>query len=279
MSPSARVAWLTGRRAARQWMSTRTVVALPLLLLAIPGSAWGLSDPNTTLPADIPLDTPMQMLFVSSLFVLLTATLSAVLYAWDGVSRDRASGVLEVHLGRGMGRRGQATVIAASHLMVTTLPVLLLAMVAVFIIRIRTGAWASLGDSVVFLGSTALVVTWYTSIALLASSYARDQGTAIAFDCLDKDQSGFVEIHDIADLYDTSRNKQVLSGSKTEKEVLQNFLNNFEGNFTIKGYNDGKITRDEFLDYYGFISANYDNDETFVLFAIVIVKARWWWEH
>ena len=26
-----------------------------------------------------------------------------------------------------------------------------------------------------------LVVTWYTSIALLASSYARDQGTAIAF--------------------------------------------------------------------------------------------------
>ena len=172
MSPAARVAWLTGRRAARQWMSTRTVVALPLLLLAIPGSAWGLSDPNTTLPADIPLDTPMQMLFVSSLFVLLTATLSAVLYAWDGVSRDRASGVLEVHLGRGMGRRGQATVIAASHLMVTTLPVLLLATVAVFIIRIRTGAWASLGDSVVFLGSTALVVTWYTSCLLYTSDAA-----------------------------------------------------------------------------------------------------------
>ena len=79
MSPAARVAWLTARRAARQWMSTRTVVALPLLLLAIPGSAWGLSDPNTTLPADIPLDTPMQMLLVSSLFVLLTATLSPVL--------------------------------------------------------------------------------------------------------------------------------------------------------------------------------------------------------
>ena len=181
MSPTARVAWLTGRRAARQWWSTRTVVALPLLLLAIPGSAWGLSDSKTTLPADIPLDTPMQMLFVSSLFILLTATLAAVLYAWDGVSRDRASGVLEVHLGRGMGRRGQATVIAASHLMVTTLPVLLLAMVAIVIIRIRTGAWASFGDSVVFLGSTVLVVTWYTAIALLASSYARDQGTAIAF--------------------------------------------------------------------------------------------------
>ena len=105
----ARVAWLTGRRAARQWWSTRTVVALPLLLLAIPGSAWGLSDPKTTLPADIPLDTPMQMLFVSSLFILLTATLAAVLYAWDGVSRDRASGVLEVHLGRGMGRRGRGS--------------------------------------------------------------------------------------------------------------------------------------------------------------------------
>ena len=65
--------------------------------------------------------------------------------------------------------------------MVTTLPVLLLAMVAIFIIRVRTGSWASFGDSVVFLGSTVLVVTWYTAIALLASSYARDQGTAIAF--------------------------------------------------------------------------------------------------
>ena len=92
---------------------TRTVVALPLLLLAIPGSAWGLSDPNTTLPADIPLDTPMQMLFVSSLFVLLTATLSAVLYAWDGVSRDRASGIASPPRaghgppGAGDGHRGQ----------------------------------------------------------------------------------------------------------------------------------------------------------------------------
>ena len=33
MTPNARLAWLTGRRAARQWMSTRTVVALPLLSL------------------------------------------------------------------------------------------------------------------------------------------------------------------------------------------------------------------------------------------------------
>ena len=77
-------------------------------------------------------------------------------------------------LGAGDGHRGQPP--HGDHL-----PVLLLATVAVFIIRIRTGAWASLGDSVVFPGSTALVVTWYTSIALLASSYARDQGTAIAF--------------------------------------------------------------------------------------------------
>ena len=83
------------------------------------------------------------------------------------------------------------------------------------------------------------------------------------FDCLDKDNNGYILVDDIEDLYDTSRNKYVKSGEKTRQEVLQEFLENFEGNFTIKGLNDGKINRDEFLDYYGFISASIDTDEGF----------------
>ena len=88
MSPAARVAWLTGRRAARQWMSTRTVVALPLLLLAIPGSAWGLSAKHHP-PGGHPVGQPMQMLFASSLFVLLDRNAVSGPLCVDGVSRDR----------------------------------------------------------------------------------------------------------------------------------------------------------------------------------------------
>ncbi len=173
-------AWLSGRRAWTQLRSVRSVVAIPLLALAIPGAAWGLSDPRTALPADVPLDTPMHILFVTSLFVLLTATLTSVLYAWDGISRDRSSGVLEVRLGRAMSRQRQTAVLLASHLTTAVLPVLALSCLAVVIVQQRTGEWPSFADVVVFLTATALVVAWYTVIALLASSYARDQGTAIA---------------------------------------------------------------------------------------------------
>jgi ABC-type transport system involved in multi-copper enzyme maturation permease subunit len=180
MNPIQQWAWLSGRRAWTLLVSVRSIVALPLLALAIPGAAWGLSDPRTALPAEIPLDTPMHILFVTSLFVLLTATLTSVLYAWDGISRDRASGVLEVRLGRAMSRRRQTAVLLGAHLTAAVVPVLVLSCIAVMIVQQRTGVWPAFADVAVFLTSTALVVTWYTVIALLASSYARDQGTAIA---------------------------------------------------------------------------------------------------
>lgn len=85
----------------------------------------------------------------------------------------------------------------------------------------------------------------------------------LLFDCLDLNKNGVIQIDDIRDLYDTTQNKKVISGEKTAEEILQNFLNCFEGNFSIKGVNDGIITREEFLDYYGFVSASIDHDEDF----------------
>jgi hypothetical protein len=42
---------------------------------------------------------------------------------------------------------------------------------------------------------------------------------------------------------------------------LTEFLNNFDG---ARGNNDGKISKEEFFDYYTDISMNLPNDEYFV---------------
>jgi len=49
-----------------------------------------------------------------------------------------------------------------------------------------------------------------------------------AFQKLDKDGSGVVDIDDIRDVYNTSRHPDVLSGKKTSDQVLVDFLETFE---------------------------------------------------
>lgn len=81
-----------------------------------------------------------------------------------------------------------------------------------------------------------------------------------AFDVLDKDKSGKVEMHDVAKAYDTSKHPEVLEGSKTPEEVLKQFMSQWD---TLE--KDGIITREEFLDYYKDVSASVDTDDYFEL--------------
>ena len=83
----------------------------------------------------------------------------------------------------------------------------------------------------------------------------------LAFDVLDKDKNGFIEPTDLAGSYDASRHPEVLSGSKTSSAVLREFLDNFD----VGGEVDGKVTREEFINYYTNISASIDNDDYFEL--------------
>ena len=75
---------------------------LPILILFIPGMAWGFSDPDIILPGGHQPDSPMEVLFYASLGVVFGATMCAVLLAFDGVSKDRASGVFELRLAQPM---------------------------------------------------------------------------------------------------------------------------------------------------------------------------------
>lgn len=82
-----------------------------------------------------------------------------------------------------------------------------------------------------------------------------------AFAMLDKSGDGTITIEDIAGIYDVSMNPEFLEGRKTREEILADFLNNFDG---ARGNNDGKVSRDEFFDYYTDLSMSTPSDEYFV---------------
>lgn len=56
-------------------------------------------------------------------------------------------------------------------------------------------------------------------------------------------------------------NQDYLDGKKTKKEILEDFLNNFDG---TRGNSDGIITRAEWYDYYSDLSSSIASDEYFV---------------
>ena len=88
----------------------------------------------------------------------------------------------------------------------------------------------------------------------------RKQLVMAAFDILDLDKSGTVELKEIKRKYNASCHPEVISGKISEDEVLSAFMQTFNG-----GKSDGKITPQEFIDYYTNLSASIDDDDYFEL--------------
>ncbi len=159
----------------------RLKLMMPILLLFLPGLAWGFSDPNIVLPGGHQPDNAMEVLFYASLGVVFGATMCAVLQSFDGVSRDRASGMLEVRLAQPMPRSHQAAALVLGHAQGILVPVYALLVLCILVARYRVGDWLSVEETVVYVLSTGLIVVWYTLFALIASTSANEQGTAVAF--------------------------------------------------------------------------------------------------
>jgi len=82
-----------------------------------------------------------------------------------------------------------------------------------------------------------------------------------AFAKLDRDGNGHVDFYDIKDTYNAKRHPAVLEGRKTERQVLEEFLATFE--LALSGEGDGKVTPEEFTEYYTAVSASIDRDDYF----------------
>lgn len=181
MSNFTRIMKLTKRLTIERMFSTRMYIMLPVLLLFIPGMAWGFSDPNIVLPGGHQPESAMEVLFYASLGVVFGATMCAVLLSYDAVSRERASGVLELRLSQPMPRAHQSLAMILGSWKSILIPTWILLLISVFIVRYRMGEWISFADFIVYFSSTALILLWYILFTLLASSYTREQGTAISF--------------------------------------------------------------------------------------------------
>lgn len=181
MTPTRRMWRLAYSLGRERLFSTRMLIMLPILLLFIPGMAWGFSDPNIQLPADQIPENATETMFLASIGIVFAGTMAAVLIAHDGISRDRTSGVLEVRLSQPMPRWRQGIVLILGHWSSIALPVTVLLILSMFLVGYRSEMWIGFGDAVVFIIAAMLVLLWYTVFALIASSVAKEQGSAIAF--------------------------------------------------------------------------------------------------
>lgn len=174
-----RVLSLSWFEARQHFRSPRMLALIALLVLFIGGGSWGLSDTNSTVTAQLQIDTPYEVLFLVSLFVLFSSTLGVVLLGFDGISRKRLTGELAIELAQPIDRTDLARSQLQGLWFAVFIPTALACMIGVALINAQMDAWPTAGEFVYFLIPTALVIYWYACIQLLASSIAKDLGSSV----------------------------------------------------------------------------------------------------
>jgi Ca2+-binding EF-hand superfamily protein len=88
---------------------------------------------------------------------------------------------------------------------------------------------------------------------------------------MDKDKNGTLEYNDVKGVYNAKNHPDVKAGRKTEEEIVMDFLETFEVHRTLSRGDssskkkDGKVSLNEFTDYYSNVSASIDDDQYFKL--------------
>ena len=141
----------------------------------------GFSDPDVMLPGGVRPDNVMEVMFYTSLGIVFAGTMCGVLLSYDGISKDRFTGVLEVKLSQPMPREEQAMGLALGHWLAILIPVWALWLISTLIVMFRLEQGIALPETVASFASVGLILFWYVIFSLIASTYSRDQGTSVAF--------------------------------------------------------------------------------------------------
>ncbi|XP_030598908.1 calcyphosine-like b isoform X2 [Archocentrus centrarchus] len=98
-------------------------------------------------------------------------------------------------------------------------------------------------------------------------SNARKEVVMQAFRKLDKTGDGVITIEDLRGVYNARYHPRYQNGEWTEDQVFRMFLDSFDSPYD----KDGKVTKDEFVNYYSGVSASIDSDVYFIL----MMKNAW----
>jgi len=81
-----------------------------------------------------------------------------------------------------------------------------------------------------------------------------------AFKKLDKTGDGIITVDDLKGVYNAKSNPKYKNGEMTEEQIFRGFLDSFDSDSK-----DGKVTLEEFENYYAGVSASIDSDVYFDL--------------
>ena len=162
----------------RHIRSQRMLILAPLVIFLLCAACWGFAD-SRIVPAGLTVNSPADVLFLSSTSVVFICTLSVVLLGFDAVSRRRLTGELAMDLSQPMPRTDYACSQLMGVWMAAMIPTTIGILVGTFLIHQQMGEWPEFGDLAMFLFATGLLLWWYTSLQLLASSLARDVGASV----------------------------------------------------------------------------------------------------
>ncbi|NXE92091.1 CAPSL protein, partial [Menura novaehollandiae] len=98
-------------------------------------------------------------------------------------------------------------------------------------------------------------------------SDARKEIVMQALQKLDKTGDGVITIEDLRGVYNAKHHPKYKNGDWTEDEVFRAFLDNFDSPYN----KDGKVTAEEFMNYYAGVSASIDTD----VYFIIMMKNAW----
>jgi calcyphosin len=110
------------------------------------------------------------------------------------------------------------------------------------------------------------LLDWKGFLECVRPPLSRDRRTLVdtAFRCLDPEDRGAIDASLIVSQYDPTGHPDVFLGVRSPEEVMTELLETFD----MGGALQGKVTRDEFLEYFSNIGAGIDNEDYFELMLI-----------